>query len=207
MKARKVQNVQCNLTYPLQKRIYCGECRSTFWRKTCNAKTYRVCNRHNQNRDFCSISQIKEEEFHKAFARLYNKPLHNRRYILYPVLKQLRAIKERAELENEQALAIKKEIMELTERNLTLNRLQSKGYLNSALFIEQSNELNVKLAERRAAFHHALESGEYEDGIDEIERLIDIAEDNPDVLEQFDASFFGELVVRIVFEEYIGGLS
>lgn len=186
--------------YPLSRKMACGLCGCTFRRKTVRGKLYWVCRNHDENKENCPLPQVREEEIHKSFTRLYNKLRHNRHFILYPVLEQLRELKDRAELENEQAVAIKKEIMELTERNLMLNRLRSKGYLDSALFIEQSNELTAKLAERRTTLRHALESDEYEDGIDEIERLIDIVEDGPDALEQFDAALFGELVERIVVD-------
>lgn len=199
---------------PLTAKIQCGICGHCFRRKRQpNGKVFWVCRNHDENKGNCPLTQIREDEIYRAFTRLYNKLRHNRRYILYPVPEQLRVLKEQAELENKQAMAIKKEIIELTERNLMLNRLRSKGYLDSALFIEQSNELNAKLAERRTALRHTLKSDEYEDGIDEIERLIDIVEDGHDALEQFDAALFGKLVERIVVDslehirfELYGGL-
>lgn len=199
--------------YPLTKKIVCGECGHTFKRRSARGKIYWVCYIHNKSKDKCSIPQVPEPEIYQAFIRLYNKLKKNSRYILTPLLEQLLALKSRNTISNVRVGEINKEIAELTEQNLILNRLRSKGYMDSAIFMERTNEINHKISNLRAMRRRLLEKDEDDQTITDIKNLIAIIEDGELILTAFDKLLFHSIVDKVIVESQerikfrlIGGL-
>ncbi len=108
------------------KRIVCGDCGSVCRRKVTNGKTYWVCNRHDDAKSRCPVPQVPEVEITAALLRLYHKLKADGGTILRTVLEQLR---ERELRTNRKISDIDKEIARLSEQNLVLVRLKSKGYV------------------------------------------------------------------------------
>lgn len=186
--------------YPLSRKIQCGECGHTFKRKVCNGKTYWVCHNHNKGKERCSIKQIEEPEFYKAFVRMYNKLKLNCRYILTPHLDQLLALKSRSTMSNVRISEINKEIAELTDQNLILNRLRSKGYMGSDIFMEQTNEINRRINSLRSMRRKLLEQDEDDKTIAAMKDLIAVVEDGPPILADLDEPLFHSIVDTIIVE-------
>lgn len=194
----------CSMTppsqYALSKKMYCGECGSAFSRKVNNGKTYWVCSKHNKSKEYCGVRQIPEAEIYKAFIRMYNKLKLNSKKILNPILDQLQALKSRRNLNNVRIVEINKEIAELTEQNLTLNRLKSKGYIDSDFFIEQSNDINRKISKIRSVKRRLINTDEDDNTIRNTQNLIEIIEDETPRMINFDELFFDSIVDRIITE-------
>lgn len=186
--------------YALSKKIFCGECGSAFKRRVCNGKTYWVCSRHNKSKEYCSIGQIPETEIYQSFIRMYNKLKQNSKKILNPLLDQLQELKNRRNLNNVRIVEINQEIAELTEQNLTLNRLKSKGFIDSDFLIEQSNDINRKIAKLRSMRHRLIESDEDDNTIRDTQNLIEIIDDGISRMTGFDEPLFECIVDRIIVE-------
>jgi DNA invertase Pin-like site-specific DNA recombinase len=184
--------------YPLSRKIVCGECGGTFKRRVCNGKTYWVCRNHDRGKEKCGVKQIQETEIYEAFKRMYHKLRHNSRYILFPLLEQLQALKAAGTMSNVRIGEINKEIAELTGRNLILARLKSKGYMDSAVFMEQTNEINQKIISLRAKRRNLLEKDEDDSAITDVKNLIAIIEDGRPVQQGFDEPLFHGVVDKIV---------
>ena len=186
--------------YPLSLKIQCGECGHTFKRKVCNGKTYWVCCNHKQDKNLCSIKQIEEQEFYNAFIRLFNKLKQNCRYILTSFLDQLSTLKSRSTMNNVRISEINKEIAEFTDQNLILNRLKSKGYMGSDIFMEQTNQINRKINRLRSMRGKLLEKDEDDRMISSVKDLIAIIEDGVPVMADFDEPIFHSIVDKIIVE-------
>ena len=183
--------------YPLSRQIECGECGHTFKRRICNGKIYWACYNHNLYKENCSIKQIPEQIFYEAFITLYYKLKSNARYILNPILADLQALQTAYAKWNERIGQLNKEIAELTEQNLALNRLRSKGYMDSAIFMSQSNEINAKLQTIRTARRQLLDDDD-DITMQKTEELIDILDGSPDAITEFDEDLFESMIEKII---------
>lgn len=186
--------------YPLSRRIRCGACGSVFKRKTCNGKTYWVCRSHNNSKSCCPITQIPEAEIYEAFLRLYNKLKIYYPAILSPMLEQLRALKRNRNINNAQVADINQKIAELTEQNHVLNGLKSKGIIDYALFLSQTNELNRQIRVLKTEKNKLMEQDEDDSAITETRCLIAMLEDDPELLTAFDETLFDSVVELVIAE-------
>ncbi len=183
--------------YPLSRIIKCGECGATYRRKA-RGKPYWVCRVHDQSKNLCPSKQIAEEAVYSAFIRLYNKLKQNHADILLPMLSQLEKLREMKARGNLEISTINKQIAELSEQNHVMNGLLSKGILDSALFISQTDELNRKIRGLKLAKSRLLEDDRTGDLIAQAEELIEIIESGPDHITEMDAVLFDDMVESII---------
>lgn len=184
--------------YPLSLKIRCETCGATYRRRVNNGRTYWVCRAHNEDRNLCDSKWITEEGIYNAFIRLYNKLKRNYSDILQPMLSQLEKLKEMKARGNPELSTINKQIAELSEQNHVMNGLLSKGILDSALFISQSDELNSKIRNLKIAKTRLLEDDTVGDLIEKIEELIEILESGPDHINELDEVLLDDMVERII---------
>ena len=79
-----------------------------------------------------------------------------------------------------------------------MNGLLSKGILDSALFISQTDELQKKIRKLKSAKLKLLEEQDADDSIDKTEDLIDILENGPDKITEFNESLMEEIVTKMI---------
>lgn len=183
--------------YPLSRKIKCKECGTAYRRKITNQIPYWVCRQHDNDKDLCSGERITEESLHNAFARLYNKLKRNYTIILLPLLGNLEKMQELKTRANPEISAINKQIADLSEQNHVMNGLLSKGILDSALFISQTDELNRKIQALKIAKARILEEQESDGTLDKTEDLIESIENGPDCISGMEETLFAELVEKI----------
>ena len=197
MERAKIINTNCK-EYPLNKKIKCKNCNTTFRRKVVNNKTYWVCRQHDNNKRDCDSKIISEESIYNAFIRMYNKLADNCQEILIPMLSQLEKLQDIKTKNNPEISNINKQIAELLEQNQVINGLQSKGILDSALFISQTDEINKKIANLKNAKNQILQNDNQDDMIYSTKDLINILENEPISINEFDGRLFDELVEKIL---------
>lgn len=180
------------------KHIFCGECGSMCRRKVTNGKAYWVCHRHDTGKDRCPVPQSPELEIAAATLRLYHKLKQNHGKILRPVLEQLMELRERELRSNRKIGDIDKEIARLAEQNLVLVRLKSKGYVDSALYLSQLDEIDRKLRDFRKLRRRILDAAGEDAQIQDMELMLDYLEQGPDWMEEVPADLFESLIERIV---------
>jgi len=156
-----------------------------------------VCRSHNNGKSGCPVTQIPELEIYGAFLRLYNKLKTHYSAILTPMLEQLQALKRNRNLSNTQVAQINQKIAELTEQNHVLNGLKSRGIIDSALFLSQTNELNRQIRVLKAEKNKLMVQNEEDGAITETRCLIAMLEDGPDLLTAFDETLFESMVELI----------
>ena len=176
------------------KHIVCGECGAICRRKVTNGKTYWVCNRRNTAKASCPVPQIPEPEITAALLRLYHKLKGDNGKILQAVLEQLRALRERELRSNRKISDIDKEIARISEQNLVLVRLKSKGYVDSALYLSQQGEIEQKLKTLRKLRRKIMATAGEDVQIQNTETILDYLEDSPQRLEEPNAELFEALV-------------
>lgn len=179
------------------KRIYCGECGSLCRKKVTGGKTYWVCRRHDSDKADCPIPQIPELEITAAVLRLYHKLKLGLETVLRPVLTQLQELRERELRSNRKISDIDNEIARISEQNLVLVRLKSKGYVDSALYLSQMDEIEHKLRELRKLRRRLLETASEDQQIQETERMLEYLTDSPEWLDEVTSDLFRELIERI----------
>ncbi len=81
----------------------------------------------------------------QAFLRMYNKLKQNSRYILSSALSELVELKSKITMSDAKVGNINKEIAELTKQSLVLNRLRTKGYMDSAILYRKPTKSTSSL--------------------------------------------------------------
>lgn len=153
--------------------IVCGCCGCNLRRKTTHGTVYWICNRRNDGKDLCPISQISETALTAAVLRLHNKLVLHGREILQPLLDQLQHIRELELRSDKKLIDIDKEIANISGQNLVLIRLKSKGCIDPALALSQADTLSRRLKDLRRLRRKVLEAAEGDNHIRETEFMLD----------------------------------
>ena len=146
----------------------------------------------------CPVSQAAEEEITAALQRFYLKMWHGKDIILRPVLSQLKELQERELRSNQRVADIDAEIAKLTEQNLVLTRLKSKGYMDSALYLSELDEINGKVRELRKLRRRILDSTHEDEQIRQTEDMLEYLDSSPEWLETIAPELFTLLIDRIM---------
>lgn len=187
--------------YVFSLKIRCGKCGTNFTRRVTNGKVYWVCHRHFRKKELCEIRQIREDAIQQAFVRLYHKLHQNSRYILSSALRELTDLKSKITMSDGKIGSINKEIAELTKQSLVLNRLRTKGYMDSAIFMQKTNEINQQLEHLKRNRRRLLESDADDQMLSDCRLLVDIIEQGEPTLAKFDEVLFHSIVTHIVVTE------
>ena len=140
---------------------------------------------------------IEENEVYGAFLSVYNKLLDNKNSILKAMLNQLLELQVKTVFARPDIMAANERISELVKQNHSLSRLQTKGCIDSVIFIERSNRNNQKIEVRRQELRQLQEPDEVSRLIDSTKLLLDLLEDASPMLD-FEPSIFKSMVQKIV---------
>lgn len=201
-KAKRYQPKNPSQTTALNRRIQCGVCGKTFRRKGSDNqqnKVMWVCMTHFEDKEECPVKAISEAEIHRAFFLLYHKLLRNRHEILETMLSQLQELHSKEIYQQPEAAQIHQEIAKLMKQNHALARLQTKGYIDSALFIEQTTEINGQIAELRAAMKQYQATNQTSEIIENTKVLIALLEDGQPI-QEFDGAIFSGMVQKVIVD-------
>lgn len=184
-------------SFPLSRTMHCALCGSTFHRRP-SAKAVRwTCYQHLQNKELCPMEIIEENEVYQAFLRVYNKLLDNKDSILKTMLNQLSELQTKTIFARPDIIAVNEKISELVKQNHSLTRLQTKGCIDSAIFIERSNRNNQKIEELRRDLRQLQGPDEVSRIVDSTKLLLELLEEAHPMLE-FEPSVFKSMVQKIV---------
>ena len=183
--------------FPLSKVVKCGLCGSTFYRKPKNQSIKWICYQHLKGKELCPTKAISQDEIYRAFLRVYNKLLDNKDFVLKTMLNQLLELQAKTAFARPDIIAANEKISELVKQNHSLTRLQTKGYIDSAIFIERSNRNNQKIEELRRELRQLQGPDEVSRIVDSTKLLLELLEDAQPMLE-FEPSVFKSIVQKIV---------
>lgn len=198
--------------YALGKKIRC-KCGAAYTPIRVKGKQYWGCLRHKLDANLCDSPRIPEEELFEAFVTMVNKLHHLRASVILPAISQMERLQMKADGKFARIREIDREIAELSNKNLVLARLNSKGILRAAEYAEQSTALNQKMNLLRAERRRALQERS-NDTLTGLHRLNDALMAMRSPLCQFDKSLFDQIVEEMnvpdaqsVCFRVIGGLT
>jgi hypothetical protein len=143
------------------------------------------------------MKAIRDEVVKEAFLTMWNKLVTNCTDILYLLLESLKNLRTNEEQEKE-IKELNNKIMELTEQSQILSRVVSKGYIDSAIFIERQNALTVELRETKRRRNQLLDNNGFEKEIEGTQQLLEIIRCNPEIMEEYDENLFINTVEKII---------
>ena len=183
--------------YFLTSKIKCINCGKNYKRKkVTDEKIYWVCDTHYNDKDACPNPRIEETAIKNAFLKTYNILHKNYMHILIPMLNDLREAYNKFNKNNKRLGGINLEIAELTEQNLTLNRLRSNEYIDSAIFMEKTSIINTKINKLRTQRRQMLDRDD--DMMEKTEELLDMVKNKP--MDTFDEYIFECMVGKILVD-------
>ncbi len=193
---------KCQNRYEFSSKIICSECGSTFRRqKIYIGKPYEkiqwCCIQHIKDINKCSMKAVREDIIKDAFLTMWNKLMTNHTDILYPLLESLKNLRTN-EQQEEEIKELNNKIMELAEQSHILSRVVSKGYIDSAVFIERQNALTVEIEANKKKRNQLLDSNGFEKEIEGTLRLLEIIKYNPEIMEDYDENLFIHTVDKII---------
>lgn len=142
------------------------------------------------------MKAVRQEEIYQAFLRMYHKLRDNRALVLKSMLDQLRELQDKCHIADSEQFEINRQITELIQQNHSLARLQTKGCIDSAIFIERCNRNNREIERLRFERNKSRESDILDNMISNTELLWDILEIGKPMLE-FEAGIFRGMIEKI----------
>ena len=97
---------------------------------------------------------------------------------------------------SEDVVELNKRISDLSSQNQMLTMLKQQGLVDPDIFISKTNELTEQLRTLKVE-KERLVTAESDDAISQTKLLIEILNDSPYILDDFDEELFGELVDKI----------
>lgn len=179
------------------KRVFCAECGAPCRRKKNREHFYWVCWRHDHSKASCPVKGRAEKDIREAVCRFYQRIWNGRDVILRPLLSQLKELQERELRANLRIGEIDAEIAKLTDQNLVLTRLKSKGYMDSDLYLSQLDEINAKARELRRLRRGILEKTGEDKQIRQTEDVLEYLENGDCWMDELDPLIFTTLIDRL----------
>jgi site-specific DNA recombinase len=183
--------------FPLSKAVECGLYGATFYRKANDQLTKWICCQQLKSKELCPMKAVPQEELYQAFLRVHNKLLDNKDMVLKVMLNQLLELQAKTTLTKPDIIEINEKISELVTQNHSLTRLQTKGYIDSAIFIERSNQNNRKIEELRWKLRQLQEPDNITSIIEDTRLLLDLLEEAQPMVE-FEPAIFKSMIQKII---------
>lgn len=143
------------------------------------------------------MKAIREDIIKSAYLTMWNKLVSNYTYILIPLLDSLKNLRtgksQEDDIEN-----LNHKIMELSEQSHILSRVVQKGYMDSALFIQKQNALNIEIEETKKKRNGLLDSNGFDKEIEETIRLLEIIKYNSEIMDTYDENLLAHTVDQVL---------
>ena len=182
--------------FPLSHMMKCGFCGSTFQRHLKKEGARWCCYQHRKDKSLCVMEVVAESEVYQTFLLMYNKLLDNKNLILRVMLAQLIELQSKTTFARPEIVDLNQKISDLARQNHSLSRLQAKGCIDSAIFIERSNRNNKLIEELRFELRQLQEPDRVSETIDQTNLLLDLLDDAQPMLE-FEPSIFKSMIKGI----------
>lgn len=209
--------------YPLSRRMSCGKCGATLVRRESKSGyTCWVCKRYDEKRTLCEIGRIPETQIYAAFLRMYQKLKQYEEILLKPARKQLDDLRTAMQRKDPMILKLNQEIAERMEQEYKLSKLYSAGVLDMDAYMMRASEVQARVVKLKTMRRQRLKLEQLDEAAEMLQRVEDILQAGPDVLENFEIELFNSLVEKITtvsqnqirfhvyggieVEEYLGGV-
>lgn len=182
---------------PLSNIMQCGLCSSAFNKHKNNGENCWFCYQHRKGKALCPMGIVRGKEVYMAFLSVHNKLLDNKDFILKAILNQMSELQAKAIFARPDIIDLNQKISDLVKQNHSLARLQAKGCIDSAIFIERCNRNNQKIKELRRELQVLQKPDDPSSAIENTRLLLDLLEEAPPMLE-FEPFIFKSMVQKII---------
>ena len=196
---KKKQSKGPDAVYPLSRKMCCGICGFTIYRRVTRRGTGAwSCGRHLRSAANCPTGPILEEDIYAAFLRMYNKLRLHDGIILRPALGQMEALETAVQRDNPAMLEVNKAIAQATERGYKISKLRANGLLDADACAAQMAANTAQLTQLRAKRRRLLKNDDIGEAAEALRQTVDAIRQGPERLERFDEALFEELVEQVV---------
>lgn len=185
---------------PFHRKMRCGRCGGAFKKKLIRTTVFWTCKHHDQGKMNCPITPVNQDAVCQTFLRLYFNLKHTGAPILSQLAADLKMIRERKLLWSPDIIELNTQISNLSRQNHTLAELHAQGLVDPDIFISQTNALTKQLRDVKLQKERLLSTDD-NDVLVQTESLIAVLSEGPEMLTEFDAELFDELIDRIVVED------
>ena len=185
--------------YPFSGKIICGQCGGKFKRRIHSTGRHNIawcCTNHIVDAKKCSMKYIPGSDFEYAFVTMMNKLIFGHQVVLKPLLIGLRGINSEDSVAKLQELD--KKLEENVEQRNVLVTLQTRGYLEPAVYNKGSNELlqeAARIQRQRESISRFINSDNI--NLHEVSELLQYTT-KAEMLKDFDGELFTRFVERIL---------
>lgn len=184
---------------PLSRKIICKHCGKTLRKKRMNQGVFWVCRSHDLHSQDCPTLPLDQQYIHACFLRLYFNLKHSSTPILLRLAADLKLIQERKLLWSPDIIELNTQISSLSRQNHTLAELHAQGLVDPDVFISQTNALTKQLRDVKLQKERLLCEGKNE-ALVQTKALMTVLEAGPEMLTEFDAELFDELIDKVIVE-------
>ena len=196
---KKKQSKGPDAVYPLSRKMCCGICGFTIYRRVTRRGTGAwSCGRHLRSAANCPTGPIPEETIYDAFLRMYSKLRLHDGIILKPALSQMEALETAVQRDNPAMLEVNKAIAQATERGYKISKLRANGLLDADACAAQMAANTAQLTQLRAKRRRLLKNDDIGEAAAALRQTVDAIRQGPERLERFDEALFEELVEQVV---------
>ena len=196
---KKKQSKGPDAVYPLSRKMCCGTCGFTIYRRVTRRGTGAwSCGRHLRSAANCPTGPIPEEDIYAAFLRMYNKLRLHDGIILRPALGQMEALETAVQRDNPAMLEVNRAIAQATERGYRISKLRTNGLLDADACAAQMAANTAQLTQLRAKRRRLLKNDDIGEAAEALRQTVEAIRQGPERLELFDETLFEELVEQIV---------
>ena len=180
----------------LNGKVVCKCCNKPMRRKVIRGISYIVCRKRDDDKNSCSTPHVTEDCIRTAFRRLHYKLRYNEAALLKNMVSNLQKVRNSRMLWSVDVIEINKKISDVLSQNQMLTMLKQQGLVDPDIFISKTNKLTEQLRTLKVE-KERLVTAESDDAIYQTKLLIEIINDSPYILDDFDEELFGELVDKI----------
>lgn len=196
---KKKQSKGPDAVYPLSRKMCCGICGFTIYRRVTRRGTGAwSCGRHLRSAANCPTGPIPQETIYDAFLRMYNKLRLHDGIILKPALSQMEALETAVQRDNPAMLEVNKANAQATERGYKISKLRANGLLDADACAAQMAANTAQLTQLRAKRRRLLKNDDIGEAAEALRQTVDAIRQGPERLERFDEALFEELVEQVV---------
>ena len=184
------------ISRPLIQKIRC-KCGAAYTPLSVNGKQYWGCKTRNYDSEKCDSRRIPEKDIYDAFITMVNKLRNCRSEILLAAIAQTERLQMKAGGTEARTKEIDKAVAELSNKNLVLARLNTKGILRPAEYAEQSSAINSRVNALRNERRQLLKEQDEDSVLSGLRRLNNILTHIENPITEFDEELFGSMVEEI----------
>ena len=189
----KVKNIHI-----LHGKIVCS-CGKMYKPVLIKGKYYWECRNKNNDIDKCQSRRIPQKDIYEAFITMINKLRSNCKSIITVAISQTERLNMRYGNTAGRIKEIDKNIAELSNKQLVLARLNSKGMFRAAEYSEKSGKLTAQINELRVQRKRLLQEQDENSILSGLNTLENVLVNFKEPLTEFDEETFKTVVQKITF--------